>query len=98
VPGYGREGVLLRCGLVNKLWYAEAMPILWSTPGTWGMFMESTRPDSSGHRIAFAVPILRQLCPESRLSHYGLGVPAAECGGTLWARFPEDDQSRTNLG
>jgi len=29
---YGRQGVLIRCGLVNKLWYIEVMPLLWSTP------------------------------------------------------------------
>jgi hypothetical protein len=27
-----REGNLLRCGLVNKLWFVEAMPFLWSNP------------------------------------------------------------------
>lgn len=43
-PGYGHEGVLMRCGLVNKLWYAEAMPILWATPGTLGMLTSNSLP------------------------------------------------------
>lgn len=40
--GYGREGVLARCGLVNKLWYNEAMRYLWMAP-TLG-FMQNSLP------------------------------------------------------
>jgi hypothetical protein len=35
-----REGVLARCGLVNKLWYNEAMRCLWREP-THGFFASS---------------------------------------------------------
>jgi hypothetical protein len=41
---YGREGVLLRCGLVNKLWYAEAMPIMWSSPWSLGCVVPNSLP------------------------------------------------------
>ena len=38
---YGFEGVLLRCALVNRLWNAEAVPLLWSDIDFWdyGMSM-----------------------------------------------------------
>lgn len=31
---YDSLGVVLRCALVNKLWFREAMPILWRRPGS----------------------------------------------------------------
>jgi hypothetical protein len=40
--GYGREGVLARCGVVNKLWHNEAMRYLWMAP-TLG-FMQNSLP------------------------------------------------------
>ncbi|KAF2096260.1 hypothetical protein NA57DRAFT_79027 [Rhizodiscina lignyota] len=40
---YGREGVLVRCGLVNRLWFKEAMRCLWMEPNV-GFFRQCNLP------------------------------------------------------
>lgn len=41
IYSYGREGVLVRCGLVNNLWYHEAMRLLWRAP-TVGFYLQNS--------------------------------------------------------
>ncbi|EJD45511.1 hypothetical protein AURDEDRAFT_184744 [Auricularia subglabra TFB-10046 SS5] len=40
---YGRDGVLMRCGLVSKLWWEEAMPYLWADQPCGWSFVHTLR-------------------------------------------------------
>ena len=47
---YGREGVLIRCALVNKLWYNESMRCLWSDPSSRILqYSQSSLPTAFGN-------------------------------------------------
>ncbi|KAH8680728.1 hypothetical protein BX600DRAFT_491074 [Xylariales sp. PMI_506] len=66
---YGASGVLIRCGMVNSLWYSVAMPHAWKSVGRFPISPENTMESIFG-----------RIDPSRRQYHANLVVEACMAG------------------